>query len=364
MISTRRRLWQGLALLALGSVAVWLAGSRTMAFARPGALAGLVMASSLALLLWVEQRRRRAARRRFAEPGLQSAMGVPSLTGAAVLRGAMLVGALTLIVLAAARPKGRLVEASVDADGVDLMICLDVSRSMSTRDMNGEARLTAAKRLLGNLVGTSLGDRLGLLVFAGNADVLCPFTLDHDILRGIIDGVDRKSVTQPGTALGTALATALETFVDGNRGGQAIVVLTDGESHESDVIAAAKEARRRGIVVHCVGVGTAQGDVVPAGTDILGRSVGLRWRGSEVISRLDEDTLREVARVTGGRYYRADSPDRLQDVLREVQSGTGRGVSRRSLEMREELYVWYLLPALLLLFAEPLVRWRPRRRRP
>ena len=358
----RRRLTQGLLLLLAGALVAWQAGGRTVAFARPGALAGLVMASSLALLLWVEGRRRAAARRRFIEPGLQVAMRVPSLAGAAWLRGLMLVSAVTLLVLAAARPKGRMVTASVDSDGADLMICLDVSRSMSTRDMAGEARLAVAKRLLANLVGTSPGDRLGLLVFAGNADVLCPFTLDHDILRGILDGVDRKSVTEPGTALGTALSAALETFVDTGRGGQAIVVLTDGESHESDAIAAAGEARRRGIVVHCVGVGTPQGDTVPAGTDILGRTVGLRWRGTEVVSRLDEETLREIARVTGGRYFRADSPDRLQDVLRAVQSGSSRAVSRRSLELREELYVWYLLPALLLLAAEPLVRWRPRRR--
>jgi len=290
-------------------------------------------------------------------------MAEPTGRAAFVLRGALLSVALVLLTLAAARPKGAPGE-MIDAErSADILLALDVSNSMRTRDMNGEARLEAAKRLLKGFVDENDSDRLALLVFAGSADVLCPFTLDHGAVATAIDEADYHSVARQGTRFGTALHVALPCFVEQEGVGRAIILVSDGEDQGSDPMSVAREAQQRGVVVYTVGVGTEQGDTIPMASDFIGNPIVKKFQGKPVISRLDEATLRGIADLTGGRYYRADTPGRLRAILGAIDGLGRRAAAQRLIERRQDVFTWYLLPALLLLGAEPLMRGRPTRRR-
>lgn len=347
-------------LLFIGAVAAALIW-RTSAFGVPGALVAVLAVNGVVLLLWLEARRREADRQRLAPAPLLGAMGEPSLRPPLVVRGLALTVAVGLLLLAMARPKGGMGEQVLSGEGVDVFLCLDVSNSMRVRDMAGVSRLDAAKQLLRRFVERSAGDRVGLVGFAGSAHVLCPLTLDHGTLLTFLDDLDYGSVAQQGTAIGDALRTATERFDPEEPGGKVVILLTDGEDHQSDPRGAAAVARDAGVMVYAIGLGTDTGDVIPMGSDPWGNPVYKRYQGAEVTSRLDEGLLRHVAETTGGLYFRADSPSRLYDVLTAIAGMDRKVLTGRKIELREDVYVWYLLPALLLLAWEPLVALRRRR---
>lgn len=352
-----------LGLYGLLAVLIVVLRERTSGFANPPALAGLLAVGVLAGLLAADSRRRRAARARFAESALLAQMGEPDLAVPLRLRGALVISAVVLLLLAAARPKGGTAVTTVQGEGYDLFLALDVSNSMRTLDMDGLSRLDVAKQLLAKFAESQGGNRLGLVGFAGSAHVLCPYTLDMNTLAAFIDDLDYGSVAKQGTAIGAALRTALARFDLEQPGGKAILLLSDGEDQGSDPLGAAQAAREAGVVVHTVGLGSARGDVVPMGVDFWGNAYHKTFRGQEVVSKLDEATLRKIAQTTGGRYFRADSPQRLEAILAAVATLPTRATGARRLELREDIFAWYLWPALLLLAVEPLVQLRPRRAR-
>ncbi len=359
----RLRSYRGtvVAVLALVAVATVLRG-RTSGFARPQALAGLLSVNMLLLLLAYDWWWRLSARRRFADLGLLDRMGEAPLTPAVVLRGLLLTAALVLVVLATARPKGGLGRTEVTTEGCDLIICLDVSNSMRCRDMTGRSRLEVAKDLLSQFVASRRGDRLALVAFAGSAHALCPFTIDHDALDMFLADVDYDTVAKQGTALGEAIRLCLERFDPEQTGGQGILLLTDGEDQDSDPLTAAGLAKSRGVVIHCLGLGTPEGGQVPMGVDFWGNATPKRHQGETVTSKLDEATLKTIADTTGGRYFRADSAHRLEQVLDEVGRMATRTLRAGRMDLREDIFCWYLVPAVLLLAIEPLLRHRRRRR--
>lgn len=336
---------------------------RTSGFARPQALLGLISLGLLASLLTADGRRRRAARARFAESALLAQMGEPDLSVPLRLRGALLISAVALLLVAAARPKGETAVTTLQGEGYDLLICVDVSNSMAARDMGGLARLDLAKQLLAAFIEEESGNRIGLVGFAGSAHVMCPFTLDTGTLVAFLDDLDYGSVAKQGTAIGTALRVAIERFDPDEPGGKAILLLSDGEDLGSDPLGAAKQARELGIAVHTIGLGTERGDIVPLRFDMWGDIQPKMYQGKEVVSRLDEATLKSVADLTGGRYFRAETAGRLTEVLATLATLETRSTGSRRMELREDIFAWYLTPALLLLALEPLVRLRARRRR-
>ncbi|MBI2302757.1 MAG: VWA domain-containing protein [Armatimonadetes bacterium] len=331
---------------------------RTTAFARPMGLLGLLLMSPVVVLLALDARRRLEERHRFADPALLARMGEPRLQDVMAQRALLAACGLVLLLFAAARPKGGLAASAVAGTGSDVMLCLDVSNSMRVADMSGVSRLDAAKQLLRRFVAADPGDRIGVVAFAGVAHVMCPFTLDRGTLGTFLDDLDPGSVAKQGTRIGGALRAAVGRFDPHSVAGRAVLLLTDGEDHGSDPLGAAREARERGVVVHTIGLGTEHGGQVVMGTSLLDQPIVKRFHGTEVVSRLDEPTLQEVARLTGGQYYRAGSANRLEAILAEIARLNKTSVRGRKMEVREELFGWYLWPALLLLLWEPLVRLR------
>jgi len=213
-----------------------------------------------------------------------------------------------------------------DIEGTDIVLCLDVSRSMLAADVEPD-RLTRAKRDIRALAEAAKGDRLGLVVFAGEARAMVPLTEDMASFLELLDLADPTSVGRGGTDLGAALETALDVL--GGRPGS-VILFTDGEDLGGRGLAEAKLLKERGVVVHCVGLGTELGSKITAGDGFLrDRS------GAEVISAMDEKGLRAIAEATGGTFGR-EAPD--------ISVTRRRGRSER----RENRFQWPLAGALLL----------------
>src|SRR5262249_25869715 len=196
---------------------------------------------------------------------------------------------VTLLVLALAGPMWGFRWEQVKREGIDLVVALDTSRSMLATDVKPN-RLTRAKLAVRDLVTEARGDRLALVPFAGTAFLQCPVTLDTGAFLQSLDAVEVGIIPRGGTALAAAIDTSLDAFEGREGSHQAIVLLTDGESHEGDLDAALGRAKERGVRIFTVGIGTTEGELVPG----EGGAFFKDRKGQAVRSRLDEATLRRM----------------------------------------------------------------------
>jgi Ca-activated chloride channel homolog len=306
----------------------------------------------VALGVWSWTRRRRRAAAALGSPLLLERLGAGDLGAFPLRRLALLVVAAAALGMAAAGPRWGLESVEQPGFAADLVLALDVSRSMLARDVTPnrmERQRVLARRILRELPG----DRVGLVVFAGRANVLAPLTADHGTLHLYLDALDPNIVSQGGTALSTAIRQGADLARGPEDAGRGVVVLvSDGESLEERdaVLREADRASRLGVTVHTVGIGTPQGAPVPARPGLEGQVEGYtRWEGEIVTSRLEEELLREIARRTGGRYVRLGDPgatDALLATLKEVDRTEG---DPRSGVRERPRYAWFVLLVLALL---------------
>jgi len=328
----------------------------------PLALAALVLVPLLALGLAWARRRRQAALATFAEAGLLPAL-VPDLDARRrAVRAALLVGAVLLLVVAIAGPLWGFRWEEVHREGVDLVVAIDTSRSMLATDVK-PTRLARAKLAVRDLLTQLHGDRVGLVAFAGSAFVQCPLTLDYGAVRQSLDAIDVGIIPKGGTALAEAIDTSLEAFEGREGKHQAIILITDGEDHEGKVNEAAARAAERGVKVYTVGLGTAEGELIP-----LGGGGFVKDRAGQVVkSRLDQETLQQIAVDTGGVYLHATGASlALTDLYRDYIGTMEKRELASTLERRfEHRFQVPLALALILLVADAFVGERrvARRRR-
>ncbi len=242
---------------------------------------------------------------------------------------------------------------AVERRGLDLIFCLDTSRSMLARDLEPTRLARAMQDIRAVLPALQGGDRTGLVVFAGQARLWVPLTHDMDSFRVLLDEVDTDVVKTGGTDLAQALRKALEVADLDNAKTTAVVLLTDGEDLAGAGQQAASELKDKGLIVHTIGYGSARGSKI---TVADGANEGfLRDRdGNEVVSRMDDASLRAVAAVTGGEFVRAES---VALPLNELHSKRFLPMQKRSYDAGEETgkqarYQWVLLPLLALLLWE------------
>jgi Ca-activated chloride channel homolog len=238
--------------------------------------------------------------------------------GRRILKGSLLLAAFALVFLGAVRPQGKPVPGDLDLTGSDVMIVLDVSKSMLTQDIVPD-RLEAAKRALMALLQSREGNRMGLVVFAGEALVQVPLTLDLEACQLVLDKDDVDAVDRGGTDIGEGIRTALGAFPkDGSdHRGRAILLVTDGGiTHgASNVEDACREAKEMKVPIIAVGIGTRQGRYIPDGVSFWGEpNYKKDRRGNLVVSRLDEATLGRIADSTGGVFIHGDTPDGLSSI--------------------------------------------------
>ncbi len=333
-----------------------------MTFAAPGWLWGLALLPLLALLLWLERRARRHRLARFAAPGTAERIALVEPSARPLVRGFLLVLAAGMVFLALARPRWGETEEELHVRGLDLVIALDLSRSMLAEDL-APSRLVVARAIARELAEKLPSDRVALVGFAGTAATLCPPTLDRGALALYLDAADPSVFGAQGTDLGAAIDEARRLFARHARARKVLVILSDGEDLAGHGLAAAKRAADEGITIYAIGVGTPRGGPVPV-LDDTGKLVGYEEEhGRVVTSRLDEGTLAAVARAGGGAYARAtgfgEGVDRVVEALARLQrNDLGATLPRR----RAERYRWPLALAFCCAALEALLVDRRRRR--
>lgn len=332
-----------------------------MSFARPEALAALLLLPLLAgLLAWADRRRAEAVAR-LGEPALVARLMAGASRRRRWTRAALRLAALALLILALARPQWGSAEEVVQAQGLQLVVALDVSNSMLAQDLR-PSRLERAKLEVAELMSRLGGDEVALVLFSGASFVQLPLTSDYATARGFLDAARPETISQPGTAVGEAVRTALRAFDERRPGDKAILLLTDGEDHETEPLAAAEEAAEAGVKIFAIGFGSPEGGPVPV-YDRRGELLGYRTdeAGQQVTTRLDEETLRAMTERTGGAYWRSGAAGGgLDGVLAALDALEQGSVESRLETLRVERFPWFLGLALVLLAA---AEWLPDRRR-
>ncbi len=226
--------------------------------------------------------------------------------------------ALTMIITALAQPQFGSKLKTTKRKGIELIIALDVSNSMKAQDIKPN-RLDRAKRAIAKLTERLRDDKIGLIVFAGQAYVQLPITSDYSSAKLFLESIDTDIVPVQGTAIGAAIDMACKSFTPHNEGSKAIVVITDGENHEDDAVGMATAAKEKGIIVHTIGMGLPQGAPIPLHGE--GSSDFLKDKnGTIVVTKLDEAMLTRIAEAGGGTYIRANNAEiGLNTLFNEIE---------------------------------------------
>lgn len=237
-----------------------------------------------------------------------------------------------------------------ETKGAEIMIALDVSNSMLVEDYSPN-RLERAKLAISRLVDKLRDDRIGLIVFAGNSFVQLPITTDYVSAKMFMNSISTESVPVQGTAIGEAINTAMRSFSSQSEKSRAIIVITDGENHEDDPVAAAKQAAEMGVRVFTIGVGSPEGKPIPMDGELLKDK-----DGNIVVSRLDESVLQEVAQAGNGVYVRAGNSEfGLNPIIEDIRRMEDEKYSSIVFEEYDEQFMYFLAIALFFFVIEMLV---------
>jgi Ca-activated chloride channel family protein len=307
--------------------------------------------------------RRDAALRAFGEPEVLG-RGSPLTDGRTARRRVWLqAAALGFGAVALARPQLGERPAELADTGRDLLVLLDLSRSMTVTDV-APNRLTAAKEAVWETVSAAPGDRVGLVVFGGSAFLQLPPTSDHAAFKLFLDAASPDDLGDPATDIGTALATAGKVFEhEGERGYRAVLLVSDGESDQMDLQAATASLRGEGIPVFTLGVGTVNGGAVPADSSEAPEKFHRDHIGRIAISKMDEADLRAVAKLTGGVYARASRVDDRRALRVALGKVEARTLANRQFTERADRFQWPLALAVAALLADLALGALERRRR-
>ncbi|MEE9269599.1 MAG: VWA domain-containing protein [Candidatus Krumholzibacteria bacterium] len=254
---------------------------------------------------------------------------------------------LVLIVLAIARPQTGRSESTIETEGIDIVLLLDTSSSMQAQDFKPKNRLHVAKKVVKQFIDKRENDRIGLVVFSAQAITQCPLTLDYDILQDLVDQVE-FGMLEDGTAIGTALATACNRLKDSRAKSRVVILLTDGRNNMGIVapVTAAEVAQSLGIKVYTVGVGTKGAVPVPVDDPVFGR------RTVQMEMTLDEDTLREIAQLTNGEYFRATATEELAEIYDKIDELEKTKIETKTFTRYTDRFSYFILPALVLLLVQ------------
>lgn len=306
----------------------------------------------IGILFWFS-RRKEEILRQFADAEL-----LKELTGGLPLkrefwRNVLWIAALAFSIIALARPQWGYEWREVKRQGLDIVVAVDVSKSMLAQDVKPN-RLERTKLAVQDLVKKLKGDRIGLVAFAGDAFLVCPLTADYHGFLLSLEDLDTDSVSRGGTNVAAAIEEAVKEYDQTPSRHKAVIVVTDGENLEGDPLSAANKVKAKGIKVFCVGIGTPEGELIQL-KDIVGNPEFVKdEHGNFVKSRLNEDLLQKIALATGGIYVRAGGAEFGLDLIyeRELSKLERRDIDTKMEKKHYERFQIPLALALLALLAE------------
>ena len=320
--------------------------------------------AAMGVIVWLEMRThglRRQAIHAFAASHLVAALVAHVSPVRRVIKALLLVLATGLLFLALARPYLFYEWTDEKRSGVDVLLAVDCSKSMLTADVM-PSRLERAKLAIADFAAHLPADRLGLIAFAGDAFLQCPLTLDHDSFLDSVRDLDTDTIPKQGTDIATAIDQAADALSSQPNNMKFVILISDGEDLEGRVLDAARKAAQGGLKIYTVGVGTPEGDRIPERGEGNYLSYHHDLQGNEVISRLDENTLRQIADITGGSYTPLGQQG---DGLEKIYNSYIAALPRQNLEEKRqkihiERFEWPLAAAILFLMWEFLISERVR----
>ena len=309
----------------------------------------LVVPAVVAMLLLVRIMRRRALAR-FGNPTLLRDMMPDVAEWRVRLKTALLIVALVLIIVAAARPQFGSKLREEKARGVEMMLLVDVSNSMLAEDL-APNRLDRTRYAIDRLFASLNQQRVGLVVFAGEAKVQLPITSDYRMARSFAKRLSPDLVSVQGTSIAEALSLATLSFSDRAQTGRTMILITDGETHDEGAVAAARRAAEQGIRLFVIGIGTPEGAPVRVGGEFIRDE-----KGEMVVTKLNEKLLQELAEAGDGGYIRAtNAAFGLDEIVREIEQMEQGELSALRFEEYNEQFPWLVALALALLVLESLI---------
>jgi Ca-activated chloride channel family protein len=313
----------------------------------------LILLPLLLAFFWFIFRMKRRAMQRFGNLSLMEKLAFSFSPRKQRWKVALLVLALLFLLFSLARPQLGTKLTLMKREGVDIVIALDCSASMLAEDFKPN-RLEKAKQEVNGLIARLQGDRVGLVAFAGVAFIQCPLTIDYSAAQMFLDIMDVNLIPQPGTAIGDAIHTSTKAFNQKERKYKVLILLTDGEDHDSDPLGAAEEAEREGIRIYTIGIGSTQGEPIPL-RDNRGGITGYKKdeEGGVVVSKLDETTLQKIALTTGGKYYHATTGEmELDKIYDDISKMEKKELEGKLMVQYEDRYQYFLFIAVVLLVGE------------
>ncbi len=277
---------------------------------------------------------------RFSDLRLMGKIGVSLRVKLRHVPSALKLIGISLIIIALARPQSGIRAKEVSAEGVDIILTLDVSPSMRAIDFGTENRLEICKKVVRDFINGRESDRLGLVIFAAQAATHCPLTLDYDVLTSFLDDI-KAGMLGDGTAIGTAMAVATNRLLRSDAKSKVIVLLTDGVNNmgEIDPITAAKAAKAVGVKIYTIGEGK-EGQAFIKLDDVPG------GRYVTIESEVDEESLSKIADITGGKFFRAIDPLTLKGVFDEIGELEKTKIESKEYMRYSEMFEYFLVPGL------------------
>lgn len=265
------------------------------------------------------------------------------------LKFILLIISLTALIIGLANPQIGSKMEEVNRKGIDLMIAIDLSNSMLAEDLQPN-RLLRAKQSISKLIDRLEGDRIGLVVFAGDAYVQLPITTDYSAAKLFLSTINTDIVPTQGTAIGKAISLCIKSFDYSNNQSKAIILITDGENHEDNAIEKAQEAKELDILVHTIGMGSEQGGPIP----IKKRNGQISYQkdndGNTIVTRINEDMLKKIAQAGGGSYIRAQSTQTgLDKLFKEISKMEKSNIETKVFKDYKDQFQWFIGISILFL---------------
>ncbi len=321
-------------------------------FAHPQYLYALAFVPLIIILFIVMRVIKRKAWSRIGDSTLLSQLAPSVSRGKPAIKMIFYSLAFSLLVIGLANPQIGTKLEEVKREGVDVIIALDVSNSMKAQDIKPD-RLERAKQAISRFIDKLENDRIGIIVFAGQAYVQLPITTDFNAAKLFLTTIEPDIVPTQGTAIGAAIDLSLQSFVGQDNKHKALVIITDGENHEDDAVEAAKKANEEGVVIHTIGMGSPDGAPIPVFHNGVQVDFMKDQDGNTVITKLDQAGLEKIAVEGKGIFVRAsNSDDGLETIMKEIGKMNKKSFGTKQFSNYEDRFQYFIGAGLLLLIIE------------